>query len=160
MYSEELESFMKELNSFSDHIKFTCESNKENINFLDVNINLPNGHLMRSMYIKPTNCYQYLNYSSSYPNHIKHSIVYSQFQRARRLRSLESDYLKYCTKMKSWFLKRGFPENIADEEMKKVKFLKKGTKNSKRSKGVPFVVTYHSSLNCLSCINKENLNIL
>ena len=41
---------------------------------------------------------------------------------------------------------------MIDEEMKKVK--------SKRSKGVTFVVTYHPSLNCLSRIIKENLNIL
>ena len=40
---EELENFMKELNSFRDHIKFTFESNKENIKFLDANINLSNG---------------------------------------------------------------------------------------------------------------------
>ena len=37
---EELENFMKELNNFRDHTKFTFESNKESINFLDVNINL------------------------------------------------------------------------------------------------------------------------
>ena len=35
---EELKNFMKELNNFRDHIKFTFESDKENINFLDVNI--------------------------------------------------------------------------------------------------------------------------
>ena len=29
---EELENFIKRLNSFSDHIKFTFESDKENIN--------------------------------------------------------------------------------------------------------------------------------
>ena len=30
---EKIENFMKELNSFCDHIKFTLESSKENINF-------------------------------------------------------------------------------------------------------------------------------
>ena len=59
--------------------------------------------------------------------------------------------------MKSWFLKRGYPENMIDEEMKKVKFSEKGSSNSEGSKGVPFVVTYHPSLNC---IIKDNLNIL
>ena len=44
--------------------------------------------------------------------------------------------------------------------MKKVKFSEKGSKKSKGSKGVPFVVTYHPSLNCFSRINKNNLNIL
>ena len=49
---------------------------------------------------------------------------------------------------------------MIDEEMKKIKFLKKGSKKSKGSKGVPFVVTYHPSLNCLSRTIEDNLNIL
>ena len=91
---EELENFMEELISFSDHIKFTFESDKENINYLDVNINLSNGHLMTNMYVTPTDRHQYLDYSSSHPNHIKLSIVYSQSLRARRLCSLESDFFE------------------------------------------------------------------
>ena len=62
--------------------------------------------------------------------------------------------------MKSWFLKRGYPENLNDEEMKKVKFSEKGSNNSKGYKGIPFVVTYHPSLQCLSRKTKGNLNIL
>ena len=94
------------------------------------------------------------------PNHINRSIVYSQFLRARRLCWLESDFLKHCTKIKSWFLKSGYPENLNDEEMKKVKFSEKGSNNSKGYKGIPFVVTYHPSLQCLSRKTKGNLNIL
>ena len=157
---EELENFMKELNSFSDPRKFTFESDKENIIYLDVNINLSNGHLMTSIYVKLTDRHQYLDYSSSHPNHIKRSIVYSQSLRARRLCSLLSDFLKHCNEMKSWLLKRGYPENMIDEEIKKVAFSEKGSNNSKGSKGVLFVVTYHSSLNCLSRIINVNLNIL
>ena len=153
-------SFMKELNSFIDHIKFTFESNKENINFLDVDINLSNGHLMTNVYIKTTDCHQYLDYSSSHPNHTKRSRVYSQSLKVRRLCSLESDFLKHCSKMKSWFLKRDYPEDMIDEETKKVKFSEKVSKKSKGSKVVPFVATYHPSLNCLSRIIEDNLNTL
>ena len=85
---EELEKFVRELNSFRDHITFTFESNKESINFLHVNINLSNGHLMTNMYVKPTYCHQYLDHSSSHSNRTKRSIVYSQSLRARRLCSL------------------------------------------------------------------------
>ena len=85
---------MKELNSFSDHIKFTFESDKENINYLDVNINLSNGYLMANMYVTPTDRHQYLDYSSSHSNHIKRSIVYSQSLRANRLCSFESDFFE------------------------------------------------------------------
>ena len=49
---------------------------------------------------------------------------------------------------------------MIDEEMKKVKSSEKGSKKSKGSKGVPFVVTYQPSLNCLNCIFKDNLKIL
>ena len=111
----------KELNSFSDHIKFIFKSNKENIKFLDVNINLSNVYLITNMYIKPTDCHQYLDYSSPHPNFIKCSIVYSEYLRDRRLCSLESDFLKPCPKIRSWFLKRGYPENMIDEDMKKVR---------------------------------------
>ena len=112
------------------------------------------------MYVESTDYHQYLDYPSAHPNHIKCLIVYSQSLRARSSFSLESDFLKHCTKMKSWFLKRGYPENMIDEEMKKVKSSEKSSNNSKGSKGVPFVVTYHPSLNCLSRILKENLSIL
>ena len=136
---------MKELNSFRDHIKFTFESNKESINFLDVNINLSNGHLMTNMYVKPTDRHQYLDYSSSHPNRITRFIVYSQSLGARRLCSHESDFLKHCTKMKSWFLKRGYPENMIDEEVKKVKnFRKKVAKNLRGLNG--FHLWLHTTL--------------
>ena len=120
---------------------------------------MSSGHQMTNMYVKPTDRHQYLDYSSSHPNNIKRSVVYCQSLRARRSCSLESDFLKYCTKMKSCF-KRDYRENMIDEEMKKVKFSEKGSNNSEGSKGVPFVVTYHPSLNTLSRIIKDNLNIL
>ena len=62
--------------------------------------------------------------------------------------------------MKSWVLKRGYPENIINEAMKKVKFSEKGSKKFKGSKEVPFVVTYRPSLDCFSLIIKDNFNIL
>ena len=62
--------------------------------------------------------------------------------------------------MKSWFLKRGYPENMIQEEMKKVNFSEKGSKKHKGSKGVPFAVTYHPSLIFLSPTIKDSLNNL
>ena len=140
---EEFESFMKELNSFSDHIKFPFHSNKEDINLLDVSINFPNGHLMTHGCIESTDCtdQKCLSYSSSNLNHIKRSLPYCQSLRSRRLHSLGSNFLKYCTKTKLWFLKKDYPENRFDEEMRKVKLSEKERKNSKGSRGVAFVVT-------------------
>ena len=49
---------------------------------------------------------------------------------------------------------------MIDEEMKWVKSSEKDSKKSKGPKEVSFVVTYHPSLNSLSNIIKDNLNIL
>ena len=48
------------------------------MNFLDLNAKHNNGELTASVYIKPTDRHQYLHYGSSYPDHIKWSIIYSQ----------------------------------------------------------------------------------
>ena len=63
--------------------------------------------------------------------------------------------------MKIWFQKRGYPENIIENEMKKVKFPSCNKVQRKKSKGIPFVVTYHSFLKQLKgilCRNKYLLN--
>ena len=43
--------------------------------------------------------------------------------------------------MKGWFIKRGYPESVIENEMKKVRFSKQGQKYKNVEKGVPFVVT-------------------
>ena len=51
------------------NIKFTYESSKEIISFLDLNVKLSEGQLETNLYIKPTDGHQYLHYSSSHPEH-------------------------------------------------------------------------------------------
>ena len=58
--------------------------------------------------------------------------------------------------MKSWFLKREYPEELISAEMDKVKFPNIERKSSsKTQKGIPLVVTYHSLLKSLSNINNS-----
>ena len=58
--------------------------------------------------------------------------------------------------MKSWFLKREYPEKPIENEMRKVKFCKEGIKKAKGVKGIPFVVTYLSQLKNLGRIINQN----
>ena len=37
-----------------------------------------------------------------------------------RVCSHEVDFRKHTTEMKSWFLKRGYPDNVIEKEIKKV----------------------------------------
>ena len=119
-----------------------------------------NGNLWTSLHVKPTDCHQYLQFQSSHPKHTKMSIVYSQTLTVGRACSQEEDYKNYCNQMKSWFLKRSYPEHLIHIEMKKVKFkLREKTEKSKL-KGVLFVETYHPSPNCLHKIIRDNTYLL
>ena len=62
--------------------------------------------------------------------------------------------------MKLWFLKRSCPEHLIDTEMKKLKFKSREKTGKSKSKGVPFVVTYHPSLNCLHKFIRGNTYLL
>ena len=62
--------------------------------------------------------------------------------------------------MRSWFLKRKYPEKLIDNEMKKVRFFPGNLQNKKCEKGVPFEVTYYPILNSLSKIIRNNMYLL
>ena len=64
------------------------------------------GKLETDLYMKPTNCHQYLHYLSSHPEHTKRSIVYSETLCTNRLCSLEKDFNSHKLNMKEWFIKR------------------------------------------------------
>ena len=63
--------------------------------------------------------------------------------------------------MKSWFLKREYPERLISAEMDKVKFsIIEGKSDSKTQKSIPLTVTYHPLLKSLSSIVNNNLYLL
>ena len=150
---------MMEFNNFNPNIKFTYEFGEESINFLGVNVKLSNGKLQTSLYMKPRDWHQYLHFQSSHPKHIKRSILYSQTLWVSRTCSQEGDYKNYCNQIKSWFLKCSYPEHLINCEIKNVKF-KSRERTEKKSKGVPFAMTYHMSLNCLYKIIRGNTYLL
>ena len=123
---QKLKSFLESLNTFHPNIKFTHESSKECISFLDLSVSLSGNKLSTDLYIKPTDRHQYLHYSSSHSDHTKKSIIFSQTLRLSRLCSKEIDFVKHKEEMKTWFLKRGYPESLIQSEMDKVKFKRQG----------------------------------
>ena len=100
-------------------------------------------------------------YLSAHPSHTKRSIVFSQNLRISRLCSYEENFIKYKANIKSWFLKREYPENIISADIDKVKFSNIERKsNSKTQKGIPLVMTYHPLLKSLSSIVNNNIYLL
>ena len=142
---EKLDSFLEELNRCNSYLKFTYESSKTSIPFLDLKVSLSNGDLSTDLHIKSTDRQQFLHYISSHPDHTKRSIIYSQALRISRICSNKSDFLKHLESMKSWFEVRGYPNKLIEQEIEKVKFFKNSNvvRQQDPKKGVRFVLTHH-----------------
>ena len=61
-----------------------------------------------------------------------------------RICSRGNDFNRHKSNMKIWFPKQRYPENIIENEMKKVRFSSCTTVQRKQNKSIPFAVTYHS----------------
>ena len=114
---DKLDSFLGELNRCNSYLKFTYESNKTSIPFLDHDVSLSNGDLSTDLHIKSTDRYQCLHYTSSHPNHNKCSIIYSPALRISRICSNKSDFLKNLESMKSWFEVGDYPNKSTEREI-------------------------------------------
>ena len=133
---------------------------KKSISFLDLITTVSERKLKTTLHIKSTDFHQYLHYASSHPEHTKRSVVFSQTLRISRLCSEENDFKNYKSQIKSWFLKKEYPEKLIENEMRNVKFCKEGIKKPKGVKGIPFVVTYHLQLKNLGRVINQNLYLL
>ena len=80
-----LAEFMVRLGMFHLNLKFTWESSRSSVNFLDVVVGIEGNNFVTDVYYKPNDCHQFLHYESSHPIHIKRSIVYSQGLRIKRI---------------------------------------------------------------------------
>ena len=98
---EILALFLNDLNQYHPNIKFTQESNKEHISFLDLNVKLSGNELSTDLHIKSTDRHQYLQYTSSHPKHIKKSVAYIQAPRLTWIRSEQKYFEKHICEMKS-----------------------------------------------------------
>ena len=95
---------------------------------------LKDGNYVTDLHVKSTDRHQYLHFSSAYPNYTKRSIVFSQTLRISRLCSNESDFKRSKEKMRSWFVKREYPEQLVDPAIKKGKFNVRETNRKNKSK--------------------------
>ena len=90
---EKLRLFLEDLNKCHLNIKFTHETNKEDIVFLHLKVKLFDGKISTDLFVKSTDCHQFLHYTSTHPEHTKRSIVFRQVLRVTRICSYESDFV-------------------------------------------------------------------
>ena len=113
------------------------------------------------LHLIPTDRHQFLHFSPAHPNYTKRSVAFSQSLRISRLRSKESDFERNKDNMRSWFVKREYPEKLIDSEITKVKFnIREINRKNESKNGVPFIITYHPLLNFVYGIIRKNLYLL
>ena len=145
-YPDILVLFMRELNNYHCNLKFTYESNKESITFLDLNVSLSGSKLPTELRTKPPDKHQYLHHTSVHTAQTKRSIIYSQALRVNRMSicCYKSGLEKHLVDMKSWFQARGYPCDLAQMAMDKVKYSDDWDKKKykKKFKEVPLVINF------------------
>ncbi|CAF4339843.1 unnamed protein product, partial [Didymodactylos carnosus] len=102
---EDLFNLLNQINN----LKYTFESSTTKINFLDVNIiiNKTLNRLETSLYVKPSNTFQYLQYTSSHPRYVIDNIPLSLSNRIVRLCSSPSTMWREFYNLFNRLLARG-----------------------------------------------------
>ena len=88
-----MDEFTEHFNQIDPNIKFTSEAEEENkLPFLDTCINIrDDGSTLITVYRKPTNTDQYLNFHSNHPLNHKRSVVKTVFECTTEMITEETD---------------------------------------------------------------------
>ena len=145
-------------------INFTSENSQDRVNFLDCTIIIDNNSLSTSLYHKPTDCHNYLNYDSHHPRHCKNSIPYSQVLRLRRICSDETDYNTQTKKLAENFRNCGYPDEIISKSIHKASYISRDealvTKKRTTNRLIPLVLPFDCHSSKIARIIQKNRHIL
>lgn len=105
--SAQLEEFNLFINSRMPSIKFSLESSRDNISFLDVAV-VKKHNLNTSVFRKKTDTNSFLDYTSFHPPALKRGLPYSQFLRVRRICSTDAAFEGQAEELYNRFLAKGY----------------------------------------------------
>lgn len=132
------------LNSLDDNIKFTSETNKNSISYLDILVLKNQETISTDIFFKPTNNFNYIPFNSNHPRHVKRNIPYNL---ANRIKTIVSD-TELCNKrlneMKIILLHLNYPKKLIENAILKSKNtlnIKKKIQHDEKNM-LPLVGTY------------------
>ena len=116
-------------NVLENKIKFTRETSKNELVFLDTKVHLKDGFLISEIYSKPTDSHEYLNPRSCHPTQVTRNNPYSVALRVRRNCSdrVPGDrmFINNLVKYKAYLLGSGYASDTIDKHFIKVAKLKR-----------------------------------
>ncbi len=165
----ELQEFIDRCNAFHPTIKFTYESSRDEIVFLDtiVKMNHETGKLYTDLHCKPTDAHNYLPARSFHPPHCIKSLPYSQILRLRCICKQEDDFAKHMSDMKGYFLRQQYTSEMYDAALSKVQgqsrhellYRERSMPTSKASP-IPLITTYGTGMPNVTKIMKSHWGTL
>ena len=154
---DELDKFVRYLNSCHDTIKFTLETSCLKINFLDITITKEtDGHMSTNLYCKPTDSHNYLLYSSEHPRHLLNGIPYSQFVRIKRLCTKPEDFRLNALMLITHFIRRGYPKHLVQKALGKTDSLNREDLLNKETLKQPIDHNTPQKFYCVTTHNPAN----
>ena len=127
----QLHEFTEYMNSsvLQNKIKFTMETSKQDLVFLDTKVHLREGYLIPEIYSKPTDSHEYLHPKSCHPPQVAKNNPYSVALRVRRNCSdrVPDDkmFTENLVKYKAYLLESGYASDGIDKHFIKVAKLKR-----------------------------------
>ena len=166
---EDLKEFVSHLNTRMQSIKFEADTSTVSVNFLDVTIIIdPEGNINTTLYTKPTDSHNYINYQFCHQKACKNEIPYGQFLRLRRICSDEDDFISKSKVMAYHFHNAGYPNKLIQESFERAFFQdrdallipKPDTKAVRDDNKLFLITTHHPPFRGVNNIVSKNKELL
>ena len=118
------------------------------------------------MYCKKTDTYQYLDYASCHPRHVKKGIPYGQALRLRRICDSEEVFENRVIEFKSYLTKRGFKSGEVDNQLQRARevdrssLLVRDSGRGNSEERVTLLIDFHPAFSRIGSKMREFVNIL
>ena len=166
---DELRLFINHLNNSMPSIKFEAEISSTEVHFLDVKVLLnPQGIISTTLYTKPTDSHNYVNYKSCHPKSCRNGIPYGQFLRLRRICSTEKDYIQESQMLAFHFHQANYPTKLIQESFERAYLQerqallqpKPESTTGPNKDNLYLITTYHPTFHEVNRIVNQNMDLL
>ena len=165
----ELDEFVTFLNSRMPSIKFEADISDTEVHFLDVTVKIDHsqGIINTTLYTKPTDAHNYINYESCHQKSCRNGIPYGQFLRLRRICNKDEDFVSESKIMAYHFYQASYPPKLIQESFERAYLQNrdqllqpKVDKNQSTNDNLYLITTFHPTFNEVNRIVSKNLDLL
>ena len=166
---KELDEFITFLNNRMPSIKFEADISVNSVHFLDVTVSIDHttGSINTTLYTKPTDAHNYINYASCHQKSCRDGIPYGQFLRLRRICNKDDDFVSESKIMAYHFYQASYPPKLIQESFERAYLQNRDqllqTKTETEDSVIDklfLITTFHPTFNEVNRIVSKNMDLL